>query len=98
MIYYDKIDFSEGIDVKKTNDLKECDACYHSYFQDKVFKFQTYVCNGCLNLLAMSINLNDIAILNINGIDFPCIINGISKSEAVNLLQNVDLSEKSGTL
>ena len=82
MIYYDRIDVSEGIDVKKINDLKECDVCYHSYFLDKVFKFQTYVCNVCLNFLAMSINLNDIAILNINGIDFSCIISGITKKEA----------------
>ena len=46
----------------------------------------------------MSMNLNDIVILNIRGIDYRCIINEISESEAVNLLQNVDLSEKSGSL
>ena len=34
----------------------------------------------------MSINLNDIAILNILGVDYRCIINGISKSEAVKVL------------
>ena len=27
---------------------------------DKEFKFQTYVCNGCHDVLIMSINLNDI--------------------------------------
>ena len=43
-------------------------------------------------------DLNDIAILNICGIDYRCIVNGISKSKAVNLIQNADLSEKSGTL
>ena len=35
----------------------------------------------------MSINLNNIAIFNINGADYDCIINGISKNYAVNLLQ-----------
>ena len=46
----------------------------------------------------MSINLSDIAISNIKGSDYCCIISGISKSEAVKLLQNVDLTEKSGAL
>ena len=46
----------------------------------------------------MSVNLRDIAILNIKGSDYCCIISFISKSEAINLLQNADLTEKSGTL
>ena len=46
----------------------------------------------------MSINLTDIAILNIESTDYFCDISGISKSEATNLKQNVDLTEKSGTL
>ena len=46
----------------------------------------------------MSINLSDIAILNIKGSDYGCIISGISRSEAINLLHNIDLTEKSGTL
>ena len=45
-----------------------------------------------------SINLNDIATLNIRGVDYHNIINGISKREATNLLKNSDLSENSGTL
>ena len=44
----------------------------------------------------MSINLNDIAILKISFIDYQRNIYGISKDEAVNLLQNAVLSEKSG--
>ena len=42
----------------------------------------------------MSINLNDIAILRLNGADYRCIIEGISKSDAVNLLKNADLTKK----
>ena len=38
-------------------------------------------------------NLNDIAILNIKGSDYRCIISLISKNEAINLLQNADLTE-----
>ena len=32
-------------------------------FLDKDYKIETYVCNGCNDLLIMSINLNDNAIL-----------------------------------
>ena len=51
--------------------------------------FQPDVCNGCHDVLLMSIKLNDVAILNIGGVDYCCIINGISKIVAVNLLQNL---------
>ena len=34
-------------------------------FLDKGFKFQPNVCNGCHDLLMMSMNLSDIATLNI---------------------------------
>ena len=48
------------------------------------------VCNGCHNVLMMPMNLGDIAYLNINSADYRCIINGISKSQAVNLLQKAE--------
>ena len=44
----------------------------------------------------VSMNLHNIAILNIKGTDYRCIINLISKNEAINLMQNVDLTLKSG--
>ena len=43
-------------------------------------------------------NLSDIAILNIKGSDYRCIVSRISKNEAINIRQNVDLTEKSGRL
>ena len=46
----------------------------------------------------MSMNLSDIAIFEIKNTNYCCIITGISKSEATKLLQNIDLTEKSGTL
>ena len=35
-----------------------------------------------------------IAILNIKGSNYHCIISLLSKNEAINLLQNADLTEK----
>ena len=46
----------------------------------------------------ISINLSDIAISNIKGSDYHCIISLISKNEAINLMQNADLTEKIKTL
>ena len=43
-------------------------------------------------------NLNDTAIVNIKSVDYCCIISEISKSEAINLMQNIDLTEKGRTL
>ena len=43
----------------------------------------------------ISMNLSDIAILNIKGSDYRCVISRISKNE---VMQNTGLTEKSGTL
>ena len=43
-------------------------------------------------------NLNDITILNMKSADYRCIISGMSKSQAINLIQNIDLTQQSGTL
>ena len=46
----------------------------------------------------MSMSLSDIAILKIQGVSYCCIINGISKSEAMALLNDAKLDEKSEIL
>ena len=38
--------------------------------------------------------LKNIAILNVKGVDFRCILRGISKDEAVNRLNNSVLEDK----
>ena len=93
MLYYDRIDVSEGIDVNKTSASKECNICHYWYFLNYSFTFQPNFCNRCHDLLMMSMNLSDIVILNIKNASYRCIINGIRKCEAVNLLK-----EKSKTL
>ena len=47
MLYYDRIDISEGVNVNKTSALKECDVCHYWYFLNFSFKFQPYVCSRC---------------------------------------------------
>ena len=39
MFYYDRVDLSEGIDLTKIDNGKECMVCHYSYFS-RGFKFQ----------------------------------------------------------
>ena len=98
MLYYDRINVSEGIDANKTCESKKRDICHYWYFLNKGFKFQLNVYNRCHDLVMMLMNLSDIANLNINSADYHCIISGIRKSDPINLMQNIDLTEKCGTL
>ena len=70
IILYYRIDVSKGIDVNKTSATKECDVCHCWYILNFSFKFQRNVCNRCHGLLMMSVNLSNIAILNIEGSDY----------------------------
>ena len=45
MLYFNRIDLSEGNDVNKTSASKECDICHYWYFLNKDLKFQPNVCN-----------------------------------------------------
>ena len=98
MLCFDRIEVSGGINVNKTSESKKCNICHYWYFLDKSFKFQPNVCNGYHDLLMMYMNLNDTAILNNKGSNYHCIISEISKSEAIILIKNIDLTEKSITL
>ena len=73
MIYNDWIDVSKGIDINKTGTSKACIICSYWHFLEKGFKFQSSVCNGCHDVL-MFIDINSIAILNIHGVNYCCII------------------------
>ena len=53
-------------------------------FLEKKFNFQLYVCNGCHDILVVSVKLIDIAILKIRGVNLNYIIKRISQSDEVN--------------
>ena len=62
MLYYDRINLSEGTDLVKSNDSKEYMVC-HYWFVNHGFKRQHFVCNGCHDLTLLCLNLSDIAIV-----------------------------------
>ena len=94
MLQYEKINASKGIDVNKTSLSKECMLCHYWYFKDVGFKFEPHVCNKCHDVLMTAYELKNIAILNVKGVDFRCILWGISRDEAVNRLNNSVLEDK----
>ena len=88
MLWYQKINVSEGIDVNKTSASEECELCHYWFFKDVGFKFEEHVCNKCHDLLTMAYSLKNIAILNAKGATFRCILMGISKNEGLKRLNN----------
>ena len=77
---------------------QECDISQYWYFLNERFKFKPNVRNRSHDLLMMSMSLSDIVVLNFKSVDYCYIISGIRTIEAINLLQNIDLTEKSRTL
>ena len=92
MIYYDRIDLSEGIDFTKSNSSKEYLVCHYWYFYH-VSKFQKSVSIGSHELLIISPNINNISIIAVKVILYCSIIYDVSKSDAINLLENSVLDD-----
>ena len=94
MLQYEKISVLEGIDVNKTSVSKECKLCHYWYFKDAGFKFEPHVCNKYHDVLMTAYEIKNIAILNEKGVDFRCILWGISRDEAVIRLNNSVLVDR----
>ena len=60
MLYFNRIDVSEGIDLNKTSASKEY-ICHYWHFLNYSFKFQPNVCNRCHDLLMLLMTLSNIA-------------------------------------
>ena len=81
------MDSSEGIDINITSASKKCMLCHYWYFKDG-FKFELHVCNKCHDVLMTAYELKNIAISTVKGVDYRCILQGVSKNGAVNILNN----------
>ena len=82
MLGYDRIDFSEGIDINKTNN------CHYWYFLDKGFKYEPYLCNGCHDLMQKAKNFNGVAIGSVKESDYRIHFWYMSKDDAINIMKN----------
>ena len=93
MLQCEKIDVLEGSDTNKTSASKECMLCHYWYFKDVGFKFKPHVCNKC-SIGCIFSKSKRIEILNVKGVDYRCILCGISRNKAVNILNNSVLEDK----
>ena len=98
MLEYDRIDISEGIDVNKTNLSKECELCHYWYFKNVGFKYESYFCNGCHDLMQKAISFNNIVVVyvkwNVHRINFKY----MSKDDAINIMNGSNLDDKRSAL
>ena len=70
MLEYDRTDILEGIDINKTNALKECDICHYWHCKNIGFKYEPYLCNDCHDLMQKAMNFNGVAIVSVKGSDY----------------------------
>ena len=98
MLEYNRIDISEGIDVNKTNLSKDCDICHYWYFKDIGFKYESYLCNGCHDLIQKALSINDVAIADIKGSPYRSHFWYMSKNDAINIRNGSNLIDKRGAL
>ena len=99
MLEYDRIDISEGIDIKKCKETsRECSLCKFYYFLNKHFNYGPYLCNGCYNMSLKAISMQNLAIINHNGNRYCVNFAFISKKDSFNLIKNAVIIDKKGTL
>ena len=98
MLEYDRIDFSKGIDVNKTNKSKKYMLCHYWYFLGKNFSHRPYLCNGCYNIMQKSIDFKNIAVVHVKKSAYRIYFLYMSKRKAKSLMTNSNLIDKKGVL
>ena len=98
MLQYDRIDISQGIDVNKTNNSKECMLCHYWHFLNKNFSYGPYLCDGCYNIMQKSMDFKNIAIVYVKGIPYRIHFQYMNKHKAKILKTDSKLTDKMGVL
>ena len=98
MLEFDRIDISEGIDVNKISASRECDICSYQYFKDSGFKYESYLCNGCHDLMQKTMSFNNVAIVYVKGSAFRIHFWYMSTNDAINIMKDSNLIDKMGVL
>ena len=92
MLEYDRI--SEGVDVNKTSLSKECDICHYWYFKNIGFKYESYLCNGCHDLMQKAMSFNNVAVIYVKGSAYRINFWYINKNYAINIMNGSNLIDK----
>ena len=87
MLEYDRIDTAGGIDIYKTNASKKCKIYHYWYFLNKNFNYESYLCNGCHDLMQKAMKFNDVGIVYIKGNDYRIHFWYMSKDDAISIMK-----------
>ena len=69
MLEYNRIDIYECIDINKWEETsRRCSLCKFYYFFDKNFSYGPFLCNGCYDMSLKAVSMQNLAIINHNGI------------------------------
>ena len=99
MLEYDRIDLSEGIGVNKCKDTsKKCSSCQYYYFVFKNSNYQRYLYDWCHDLSVKALIMQDLTIIYHNGHAYRVSFIFMSKNDAFNLIKNLIIIDKKGTL
>ena len=98
MLKYDKTDISEGIDVDKTNESRECKFCHYWYFLNKNFSYGPFTCDGCYAIVQMSTDFKDFTIIHVKKTACKVYFKDISKNKAKKLMNTFNIVVKTGDI
>ena len=98
MLKKDRIDNSEGIDVNKTNESKECKFCHYWYFLNKIFSYGPYTSDGCYDIAQRSTDFKNIAIVHIKKDTYRIYFLCMNKHKAKKLIKKFDLIDRTGSI
>ena len=98
MLEYDRIGISEGIDVDKTNQSRECKFCHYWYFLNKNFSYGPFSCDGCYDMVQRPRDFKNIAIFHIKKSAYRIYFQHMSKHEAKKIMTNFYLTGKTGNI
>ena len=71
--------------------------CQYGYFKDIACKFQSHIYHKCHDISMMAYELETIAILNVKGADYRCVLWNMTRNDITNRLNNFKL-DNNGTL
>ena len=67
-------------------------------FKNIGYKYVTFLCNGCHDLMQKAMTFNDVAIVSIKGNDYRIHFWYMTKDYAINKMKNSNLNEKTGLI
>ena len=99
MLEYNRIDLSEGIDVRECNEAsRKCSLCKFYYFLNKNFNYQIYLCDGYHDISIKAKSIQNLAIIYHEGNAYRINFIFMSKNDAFNLIKNSNIINKKGVL